>query len=134
MTGIMSSRLNSNHMVHIPKVVEALSSDQFRPIIFGNFVFKIATEILANLLGRFASRVINPYQFGFIKRHTIDYYIVGASEYVNVLNINCKGGNMALKIDICKAFDTLEWDFINEELSWFGFSVKFVSWLRSIFE
>ena len=41
---------------------------------------------------------------------------------------------MAIKIDIKKAFDTMEWDFIFAVLLSFGFSQKFCDWIWSIFD
>ncbi|XP_058749517.1 uncharacterized protein LOC131622496 [Vicia villosa] len=41
-------------------------------------------------------------------------------------------GNVALKIDIAKAFDTLNWDFLIETLSCFGFNSKFCHWIKVI--
>ena len=40
---------------------------------------------------------------------------------------------MAVKIDIRKAFDSMEWDFILSVLHNFGFSDKFCDWLSNIF-
>ena len=36
---------------------------------------------------------------------------------------------MALKIDIKKAFDSMEWDFITTVLSDFGFCDQFYDWI-----
>ena len=41
---------------------------------------------------------------------------------------------MAMKIDICKAFDTIRWDFIHSVLFSFCFSSRFISWVSSIFD
>lgn len=37
-------------------------------------------------------------------------------------------GNVALKIDISKAFDTLHWPFLRSVLEKFGFDPKFCKW------
>ncbi|KAK3211633.1 hypothetical protein Dsin_016339 [Dipteronia sinensis] len=37
-----------------------------------------------------------------------------------------------MKIDICKAFDTLDWSFLRKVLQAFGFSSVFVGWINSI--
>ena len=50
---------------------------------------------------------------------------MGASEGVNLLNKTYFGGNMALKIDIRKAFNTVDWNFILDVLKAFGFSLPF---------
>lgn len=129
----MSFGLNSIHMVLIPNISDAISVKQYRPIVLGNFVFKVCTKTLADCLGLIAYRIIDPHQFGFIKRMTIDDCIAGASKCINVLNTTCHGNNMALKIDIRKAFDTFEWNFVGDVLSFFDFSYTLVGWLQPIF-
>jgi len=42
------------------------------------------------------------------------------------------GGNLALKIDIVKAFDTLDRDFLISVLNKFGYSHTFCNWIRVI--
>jgi len=39
------------------------------------------------------------------------------------------GGNIALKVDIAKAFDTLDWNFLLAVLRGFGFDEMFVTWI-----
>ncbi|MCI71285.1 RNA-directed DNA polymerase (Reverse transcriptase), partial [Trifolium medium] len=44
------------------------------------------------------------------------------------------GGNLALKIDIAKAFDTLEWPFLLKVLKSFGFNATFSNWIHVILQ
>ena len=44
----------------------------------------------------------------------------------------CYVGNLAMKIDICKAFDTLDWSFLHRVLQAFGFSPIFMDWIDNI--
>lgn len=46
-------------------------------------------------------------QFGFIKGRHIKDCIDAAFDCVNIMNRKCFGGNMVVRIDIRKAFDTL---------------------------
>jgi hypothetical protein len=79
-----------------------------------------------------ASRIISPQQRGFIPdRHIADCVII-ASEAVNVLSKKSYGGNIALKIDISKAFDTLDWNFLLAVLKQFGFGETFCTWIKAI--
>jgi hypothetical protein len=48
-----------------------------------------------------------------------------ALEAINLLHNKAFGGNLALKIDISKAFDTLDWSFLLNVLQKFGFSSQF---------
>ena len=50
-----------------------------------------------------------------------------ASEAINLLDKRQYGGNIALKVDIAKAFDTLDWNFLLEVLRKFGFDEIFVT-------
>ncbi|XP_019422999.1 PREDICTED: uncharacterized protein LOC109332473 [Lupinus angustifolius] len=79
-----------------------------------------------------AARLISPNQRGFIKDRSIQDCICCASEAINLLDHKVFGGNLALKLDITKAFDTLDWKFLADTLTAFGFGGKFISWINSI--
>ncbi|KAK0570758.1 hypothetical protein LWI29_005954 [Acer saccharum] len=83
-TGRVFPGLNSNFLVLIPKIPNALLIDQFRPIALGNFLFKVITKIIADRLAEICPRIISPNQFGFIKGRQIGDCIAGASECFNV--------------------------------------------------
>ena len=51
---------------------------------------------------------------------------------MNVLQKKCYRGNLAMKIDIQKTFDTLDWFFLCRVLRAFGFSSVFVDWIDDI--
>ncbi|KAI9198847.1 hypothetical protein LWI28_023034 [Acer negundo] len=127
-----SSSLNSSFIVLLPKLRDSISVDQFRPIVLSNFLFKISSKILADRLARVAARIISPRQFSFIRDRHIEDCIALASDCVNVLQKKCYGGNLAMKIDIRKAFDTLDWFFLCRVLQAFGFSFIFVDWIDGI--
>ncbi|KAI9199991.1 hypothetical protein LWI28_001193 [Acer negundo] len=131
-TGVIFPSLNSNFIILLPKLRDSISGDQFRPIVLSNFLFKISSKILANRLARVAARIISPQQFNFIRDRHIEDCIALASDCVNVLQKKCNGGNLAMKIDIQKAFNTLDWSFLCRVLKAFGFSSVFVDWIDDI--
>ena len=65
-------------MILIPKVKEALSIEQFRPIVLSNFSMKIITEIIADHLTLVATRNLSTNQFGFLQNRSISDCIAGA--------------------------------------------------------
>ena len=73
-----------------------------------------------------------PNQYAFLKGRHISDCILLASECVNLLDNKCFGGNVAIKFDVAKAFDTLNWDFLDRVLRAFGFHDTFVQWVRVI--
>jgi hypothetical protein len=105
---------NANTLILIPKTPNADSIDQFRPIALANFKFKIISKVLADdRLAQILPSIISKEQRGFVNGRNIKDCICLTSEAVNLLPKKAFGGNLALKIDISKAFDTLRsWDFL----------------------
>jgi len=105
---------NSNTVVLIPKVPNADSISQYRPIALANFKFKILSKILAGRLAQVLPKIISKEQRGFIKGRQIKNCICLTSEAINMLHNRSFGGNLAIKIDIAKAFDTIDWNFLQK--------------------
>ena len=51
----------------------------------------------------------------------------------HVMSVDSHGGQLDLKIDISKAFDSNSWLFVFEALRWFGFFQSFIGWMGTIF-
>lgn len=113
--------MNSNLVVLLPKHSGVDRIQQFQPIALANFEFKVITKIMADRLASVAAKIISKQQRGFIKRMSIVDCICTASEVINMLDHKSYGGNVALKFDIKKAFDTMNWYFLLQVLSSFGF-------------
>ena len=131
-SGWLLPNFNSNTLVLIPKTNNADSVDQYRPIAVANFKFKIISKILADRLASIMPAITSVQQRGFIRGRNIKDCICLTSEAINVLNKKSFGGNMALKVDIEKAFDTLDWNFLLRVLKAFGFNDIFCNWIQSI--
>lgn len=130
--GWILPNMNANNVVLIPKVANADFIGQYRPISLANYQFKIITKVIAARLAKIAPKIISVNQRGFISGRSILDCICLASEAVNLLDKKCFGGNMALKIDIKKAFDTSYWCFLLKVLKAFGFHPLFCNWIKVI--
>ena len=82
------------------------------------------------LLGRLSGvlpRIISPQQSGFVKGRSIaDNYLL-AQELISEMGKKCRGGNLALKLDIAKANDWVSWGFLIAVLRRFGFGERFIN-------
>lgn len=123
--------MNSSLMTLIPKVNDSIHVSNFCPIVMGNFLYKIFTKIVATRLSSFIGDILSPSQYGFIPGCNIHTCIAISSETINSLHMG-KHGNMAIKVDITKAFDTVNWDFIYQVLSCMGFYTRFIKMIASI--
>lgn len=92
-----------------------------------NYKFKIITKILADRLVIIMHNLVSKEHKGFIRGRNVGDGICLASEGSNSLDKKCFGGNMAIKVDFNKAFETLNWDFFLQVLKNFGFCAKFLS-------
>ncbi|KAL6188100.1 hypothetical protein ACLB2K_039494 [Fragaria x ananassa] len=116
----------------IREVLGADSVTQLRPIAMANFVFKLVTKMIADKLGSIAARIISPNQSAFLKGRTIVDPIIMTSECINLLDRECKAGNITIKFDVRKAFYTLDWGFLLRVLEAFGFSNLFQDFIKAI--
>jgi len=107
--------------------------EQYRTIAMANFKFKVISKIIADRLASIPPTIISSNQKGFIKGRNIKDCLCLASEAINILDKIAFGGNLALKIDITKAFDTLDWKFLLKVLSCFGFNQTLCNWIASIY-
>jgi retron-type reverse transcriptase len=92
---------------------------------------KIITKIMANRLAPRMNEIISSAQNAFIQNRSIhDNFL-----YVQRMIMNLhKKGNPALfaKLDISKAFDTLNWAYLLDVLRACGFSQKWRNWVADI--
>ncbi|KAL0442405.1 UNVERIFIED_CONTAM: hypothetical protein Slati_1963200 [Sesamum latifolium] len=119
---------NATHIVLIPKCKCPEHLSQFRPISLCNVVYKIASKTIANRLKVFLDKIISPVQSAFVPGRLISDNILLAFEINHFLNTKSKGkqGWMALKLDVSKAYDKVEWSFLERVMSKLGFPPSFV--------
>ncbi|XP_057792980.1 uncharacterized protein LOC131009580 [Salvia miltiorrhiza] len=129
----LPSGCNASTMILIPKKETVSVVGDLRPIVLSNFFFKIISKILASRLSSVAASHVLPNQFGFIKGRNIHDCIMLGSEGLNCMERTNNGINMACKIDIRKAFDTIRWDFVFQVLRANGYHETFINWVSIIF-
>lgn len=122
--------MNSNYTVLIRKTLDAVTVDNFRPIMLCNFLYIIIFKIIYDLMVMISFWIISHNQFGLVEGRLIEEPIVAASESFNLVDRKCFGGNVAFKIVIKMALDTLCWLFSLSILRALGFLEKFCSSAR----
>ncbi|XP_042519185.1 uncharacterized protein LOC122092960 [Macadamia integrifolia] len=128
----MPQGVNNNFLVLIPKVDGADNLGNFRPLCMGNFFCKIITKVMALWLEPLLPRLISDEQGAFRKGKIIHDNIIVASKLVNLMFSSTRGGATSIKIDIKKAYDTIDWKFTFQVMHRFGFSERWIGWLNQI--
>lgn len=120
------SIINHTYVVLISKVKEPKRVHEYMPISLCNIIYKIISKCIANRLKVFLEHLISPFQSAFIpQRHITDNVIIG---YECLHKIRCerqgKEGLVALKLYISKAYDRIEWCFLEGIMFKLGLSTR----------
>lgn len=99
---------------------------KFRPISLCTEIFKIVSKALANRLKRVLSEVISDVQSAYVLKRQIVDNIICAQEVIHTMNKNHKVNHLALKSDISKAYDRVEWNFLQAVMVCLGFDSTLV--------
>ena len=123
--------LNHTFITLVPKTPFPENINQFRPISLCDVIYKIIAKILVNRLKPFMDHLITPYQNAFIRGRNILDNIMIAHEIFDIMGKkkgrkNCFG---ALKIDMSKAYDRVDWKFLKAVLIAMNFSPRWIGWI-----
>ena len=112
--GHMVPKINHTHIVLIPKIKAPEKISDFHPISFCNVIYKIISKVLAYRLKQILPHIISPIQSVFVPSRLITDNVLVAYETLHTMNGRKKGkkGSLALKLDISKAYDRVEWKFL----------------------
>lgn len=92
--------------------------------------YKVVSKILAGRLKEVLQNLISPYQVAFVPGRTIqENSILGQEVLHSMKSKRGQKGLLALKLDMEKAYDHMEWGFILQVLHCFGFGER---WFRRI--
>jgi hypothetical protein len=119
------ARLNFGIISLIPKVKGADRITQFRPIALINVIFKLVAKAYAIRLAPLAHRTIDRSQSAFIKGRCLHEGALALHEIAHELRVGKQEG-LLLKLDFEKAYDRVNWDFLQEILLRKGFSTRVV--------
>ncbi|KAK3205321.1 hypothetical protein Dsin_019367 [Dipteronia sinensis] len=107
----------------IPKVLVPVRVTEFRPISLYNVTYKIVAKALANRLRVVLAEVIYEAQSAFIPGRLIsDNAIIGFESLHMLRTRKWKKSFIALKLDMLKANDRVEWGFLDKVMVRLGFS------------
>lgn len=104
----------------------------WRPITLLNVDYKIIARVLAFRLQNIIPKIISTDQNGFIKNRFIGLNIRQIQDIIDLADENNLNG-IALFLDFQKAFDCIEWKFINQSLLKFGFGANFRKWVSILY-
>jgi hypothetical protein len=122
---VLSRCLLSYFVTLIRKVKCPLSLKEYRPISLLGSIYKILAKVLAERLSKVMNSVISKSQSTLLKgRHFVDGVMI-VNEVVEVARLR-KRECLILKVDFEKAYDSVEWIFLEYMLRMVGFMGKWI--------
>ena len=126
-SGTIPFPLNHTFINLVPKINSLEYAHQFPPISLGNVLYKIYSKVLTNRLKTIP--IITDHQSAFTKERLISDNILVAFETLHSMK-KSKGvsyGYIALKLDMSKAYDWVEWYYLEGIMRKMGFRERWIN-------
>ena len=120
--GFIDLRLVETLFVLVPKAESPSKLKDLRQISLCNMVLKLVAKVLMKRIHPFLPELVGPFQSNFIPRRGASENAIVAQEIIHFMNKSKgKNGSLLFKIDLEKAYDKVNWDFLRLSLQDFGF-------------
>ncbi|GJR70110.1 RNA-directed DNA polymerase, eukaryota, reverse transcriptase zinc-binding domain protein [Tanacetum coccineum] len=112
-------------------VANLIKVTEFRPILCCNVLYKCFSKILTKRMKPGLDKLVNVNQSAFILGRLIQDNILITQELLRGYNRKNRHKRCAMKIDVQKAYDTLNWEFLKKALISFGFHSQMMQWIMT---
>ncbi|XP_026432710.1 uncharacterized protein LOC113330060 [Papaver somniferum] len=129
-TGCIDTKHNSTFITLVPKKGHIETIKDCRPICLLTGVYKILSKVLATRMTLVLPKLISHVQCAYIEGRQITDGTLIANELVDSRSKAEKPG-VICKIDLEKAFDRINWSYLEFMLRKMGFSSKWINWTRA---
>ncbi|XP_074314256.1 uncharacterized protein LOC141649465 [Silene latifolia] len=124
-TGKRLKQINATTITLIPKCERPTTVKQFRPIACCNLLYKVISKLLCNRLSVVLPDLVSENQGALIEGRSIIENVLICQDIVKMYNRQAVSPRCLFKIDLQKAYDTVEWSFVAQLLDGMGFPSDF---------
>ncbi|XP_077237123.1 uncharacterized protein LOC143878767 [Tasmannia lanceolata] len=128
--GKMLPQLNCTFIALIPKTPDAASPEKYRPIALCNFLYKTITKLMASRLKPIMDSLISPFQSAFIQGRSIQDNILLSHDLCHNFHRKTSTKAMCIKMDLKKAFDSVNHSSLISFLQKIGFPQMWCNWIH----
>ncbi|KAK4384299.1 hypothetical protein Sango_3074900 [Sesamum angolense] len=128
--GRLLKQLNATLITLIPKVQLPTKVGDFRPISCCNVIYKIITKVMVKRMQIILEKLIDNCQNAFVPGRSISDNVLIAQELLSGYNQKKLPPRCTIKVDLQKAYDMVDWDYLLAVLLLFKFPNRFIVWVE----
>ena len=123
--------INKTNITIVPKTKHPTKMKDFHPISLSNVAYKLISKVLANHLKAVLPQIISENQSAFLSERLITDNVLVAFELMHYLDHKKEGNESfrAIKLDMSKAYDRVEWMFVEKVMRRLGLNDKYIGWI-----
>ncbi|GJV17974.1 protein LAZ1 [Tanacetum coccineum] len=125
--GKLLNEINHTFMTLIPKIATPQKVNDYRPISCCNVIYKCISKIITNRI----KDVVSENQSAFVLGRRISDNILLKQELMHNYHLKRGSPRCAFKVDIQKAYDTVDWRFLGFIFKCFGFHYTMIKWIMA---
>ncbi|KAK6786448.1 hypothetical protein RDI58_014973 [Solanum bulbocastanum] len=128
-TSTMCKIINCTTITLVPKIPNHVIVKDFRPIACCTVLYKIIAKVMATRMQKIMPSIIYEAQTGFIPGRRICDNIILAQKLVQAYTRKYISARCMIKIDLQKAYDSVEWIYLEQVLEELCFPTQFRRWI-----
>lgn len=128
-TGKLLKQVDATTLCLIPKCEQADDVTKYRPIACCNVMYKIISKMICSRLKCGLLAIMKPVQSAFIENRIIMHNIFLCQDIMKNYLRKSLPARCTIKVDLRKAYDSLNWEFVKELLIALKFPHQFVHWV-----
>ncbi|GKB26461.1 RNA-directed DNA polymerase, eukaryota, reverse transcriptase zinc-binding domain protein [Tanacetum coccineum] len=130
-SGKILGEINATLIGLVQKIDTPNKVSDFRPITCCNVLYKVISKILTIRIKHVLSKIVSLNQSAFILRRHIQDDILITQQLLRGYNKKSGAKRCVMKIDIQKAYDIINWDFLKNVLMMVGFHNTMYNWIMT---
>ena len=103
-------------MVMLPKTNNPKKASDFRPISCCNVIYKTITKLICSRLKEVLPSIISDGQGAFVKGRELLFNVLLCEDLTRGYTKKVSPPCCLMKVDLHKAFDSVQWEFLSEWL------------------
>ncbi|XP_062080565.1 uncharacterized protein LOC133785332 [Humulus lupulus] len=128
-SGQLPTTLNISIISLIPKVETPSTTADYRPIACCNTLYKCISKMLCVRLANVLPLLIHQNKGAFIQHRSLTHNIFILQDLLKGSSRNNISTRCLIKMDLSKAYDSIDWYFLEDLLNAYCFPSRFIQWI-----